>query len=165
MLETMEDLLLWSKTQMSEFKIQTQPVCIAELVTSCQSLLQLSSATKNIRYKNDIINSIVIETDVYYLQTIIRNLLQNAIKASPDNGTISISAIKLNHSCLITIENDGQAFSQQDYESAIADWQNAISGSGLGLHITRELAQKINAGIYFSNPSGNSTIATISLPV
>jgi signal transduction histidine kinase len=165
LLETMEDLLLWSKTQMSEFKTQTQPLSIAELVTSCQSLLQLSSVTKNIRYKNDIVNSMVVETDVYYLQTIIRNLLQNAIKASPDNGTICISAVQLNHACLITIENDGKTFSQQDYESAIADWQNAVSGSGLGLHITHELAQKINAGIYFSNPSGNRTIATISLPV
>ncbi|MGN6294536.1 MAG: tetratricopeptide repeat-containing sensor histidine kinase [Chitinophagaceae bacterium] len=165
LLDTMEDLLLWSKTQMDAFKTQIQPVNIASIITTCQNLLQLNSDAKNLHYQTELPGELIVRTDANYLQTIVRNLLQNAIKISPDSVSINISAKQENGRVEIAIQNEGGSFTQQQYEQVIHQQQNTISLSGLGLHLVHELAEKIGGEIHFSNPAENITIATISILV
>lgn len=163
LLETMEDLLLWSKTQMNEFKPNIQPVDILSTIETCKGLLQLNSEAKKINY-NQHINSSIVKTDQYFLQTIIRNLLQNAIKASPLNGPIEISCRQQNEHLFLSIKNSGGSFSQQLYEKAISNEENTASLNGLGLRLVDELTQKIGATISFSTPSATETVAELKLP-
>lgn len=165
LLDAMEDLLLWSKTQMDAFKTQIQPVNIVPIIITCQNLLQLNSDAKNLHYQTEIPNELIVHTDANYLQTIIRNLLQNAIKTSPENAAIHISAKQENGKAAIAIRNEGGSFTQQQYEQLIHQEHNTISLSGLGLHLVHELTEKIGGEIRFSDPTENITIATISIPV
>lgn len=165
LLETMEDLLIWSKTQMDSFKVDVQPTTIAPIVDTCQKLLQLNSEAKNIVYEGNLPENMVINTDSYYLQTIIRNLLQNAIKASPQNGTIKINAVQQLQQVVVSIQNMGGAYSHQEYEAFIANGENAKSLTGLGLRLVHELSQKIGAVILFKNPADNTTEVNIILPI
>ena len=165
LLDTMEDLLLWSKTQMDAFKTQMQAVNIASVITTCQDLLQLNSDAKNLRYQTEIPDELIAYTDANYLQTIIRNLLQNAIKASPENTPIHITAKQENGKAEIAIQNEGNSFSQQQYEQLVHQEQNSLSLSGLGLHLVQELTEKIGGEIRFLNPAVNITVATVSIPV
>lgn len=164
LLETMEDLLLWSKTQMSEFKTSIQKTPLLPIIESCQNLLQLNSEAKNIRYKKNISETSTAQTDSYYLQTIIRNLLQNAVKASPENGEISIGTEETNNDLTLYIENSGTSFTQQDYLQLISSEENAKSLNGLGLRLADELSKKIGASVLFTTPQNLITRAEIILP-
>ena len=157
LLETMEDLLLWSKTQMNQFNTDMQPVAIDEVVAETMQLLQLNIEAKNIDVSNQLSSEIIVKSDPYFLQTILRNLLQNAIKATPQNGSIKISFVA--HQ--LVIENEGGHFSQQQYEQVLASKEDANSLSGLGLRLVDELSRKINAQITFASATNDTTVAHI----
>lgn len=148
LLETMEDLLLWSKTQMNEFKASLHLVQLVPVVETCKQLLQLNSDAKDISYKQTMNDADAAHTDIYFLQTILRNLLQNAIKASPQNGIIEVFTKKHNSSISLFINNEGTSFTQEQYLLAVSA-DNATSISGLGLKLVDELARKINAQVRF----------------
>lgn len=147
LLETMEDLLLWSKTQLSQFNTNIEKVSLKPIIDQCIDLMKLNIEAKNIALKIDISPDNQIVTDPYFLQIIIRNLLQNAIKASPENGEIGI---KFNNN-QISIENTGAIFSQKDYETILNNPQKQENLTGLGLKLVDELSQKIGANIRFEN--------------
>ncbi|MCD2423429.1 ATP-binding protein [Niabella pedocola] len=149
LLETMEDLLLWSKTQMNAFEAQLQPVNITAVVGDCQRLLQLNSDARNLVYKTEMPETLLVQTDANYLQTIIRNLLQNAIKAAPDGTVIQIEAKQAHDKTELVIKNQGAPFTQQQYEQLISQEQSAASLSGLGLRLVDELSQKIHVKVSF----------------
>ncbi|MDZ4793740.1 MAG: HAMP domain-containing sensor histidine kinase [Bacteroidota bacterium] len=163
LLETMEDLLLWSKTQMSEFKTVMQSTHLLPVVNACQALLQLNSEAKNIQYKKEISGTLIIITDPYYLQTIIRNLLQNAVKASPENGEIEIGTWQSSYGLVLYIQNQGNTFTQQDFNHLISSEENTKSLNGLGLRLVDELSKKIGASIVFKSPEKGGTRAEIHL--
>lgn len=158
LLETMEDLLLWSKTQLSEFKPSMQPVQLLPVVDACQSLLQLNSEAKNISFKKDIPADAIIHSDPYFLQTILRNLLQNAVKAAPVGSTIEIAAIQENGKFAISIKNEGDRFTQEDYLAAISSNENNPSLNGLGLRLVNELSLKIGVRVRFEGVEGGTRV-------
>ncbi len=149
LLETMEDLLIWSKTQMSEFKTSPQTTALLPVLKACQNLLHLNSESKQISYKMNLEQNDTVYTDPYYLQTIIRNLLQNAIKASPQNGEIEIGTRNQQNDTILYIRNQGASFTQQDYLGMIANEENTKSLNGLGLMLVEELSQKMGASVKF----------------
>ena len=164
LLETMEDLLLWSKTQMSEFKTSIQTAALLPIVDACKNLLKLNSDSKNIVYKNLIPAGLTVDTDPYYLQNIIRNLLQNAIKASPENGEIKIGNRQTDDGMVIYIKNEGSAFTQQQYQHILTSEEAVKNLNGLGLRLVAELSEKIGASINFKNTDSASTLVEINLP-
>lgn len=164
LLETMEDLLLWSKTQMNEFKTNMQHTALLPILDACTKLLQLNTAAKNISYNIAISENAVAYTDPYYLQTIIRNLLQNAVKASPENVEILLGSHKSVEGLVFYIQNQGGVFSQEQYKQIISSEEHAKSLNGLGLRLADELSQKIGATIIFKTPATATTRVEIMLP-
>ena len=165
LLETMEDLLLWSKTQMNEFKTSLQTVEVIPVVETCKQLLQLNSDAKNISYQQTINDGDSAQTDTYFLQTIVRNLLQNAIKASPDNGIINIYTKKRENTIALHIKNDGATFTQENYLQTLSSQENSSSINGIGLRLVDELSKKINATVTFLMPANGGTLVEINLKI
>jgi signal transduction histidine kinase len=164
LLETMEDLLLWSKTQINQFKPDMQPVDLAQTTDQCLKLLQLNMEAKKISIENHITPATMVEADPYYLQAIVRNLLQNAIKASGDNGTIQLQFLENDLEKYLSIENSGPAFSQADYETILSKTDGNMGLNGLGLRLVDELSEKTGLKIRFENPSPALTVARIFFP-
>ncbi len=164
LLETMEDLLLWSKTQMNEFKTNMQNTALLPIVNACKNLLQLNADAKNINYSIVIEENVMVNTDPYYLQTIIRNLLQNAVKASPQNGEIKLGIEQKPEGLILYIQNQGDVFSQQQYKQILSSEEYAKSLNGLGLRLADELSRKIGATINFNTPVAATTRVEIMLP-
>jgi signal transduction histidine kinase len=154
LLETMEDLLLWSKTQLSQFNINIQKVEIKPIIDQSIQLLKLNIEAKNLNVENLIHENIKQNTDPYFLQIIIRNLLQNAIKASPESSKIKIDFAQNQ----ITIQNKGEIFTHNQYKAVIEGNQKQETLSGLGLKLVDELSQKIGVQINFSSLDNDTLV-------
>ena len=89
-METMEDLLLWSKSQMQHFTPQLKEINIPCIVQKEINFLQQRIEEKSLSVNNNISSSFIINTDENFVSVIIRNLLQNAIKYSDVSGVISL---------------------------------------------------------------------------
>ena len=158
LLETMEDLLLWSKTQLSQFNVNIQNTELEPIISHCLDLMKLNIENKSLKILTKNIENKAIKTDPYFLQIIIRNLLQNAIKASPESGEIEVS-FKNNQ---ISIENSGAIFTQKDYETVLNNPQKQENLTGLGLKLVDELSQKIGARVVFEELE-NRTVAIVNI--
>ncbi len=161
LLETMEDLLLWSKTQMAGFETKMTTVVVLPVVDQCLHLLQLNSESKELVIRNKIPDAASVYADTYFLQTILRNLLQNAMKASPENGVIEIGFQDSDLQPALTICNEGKPFTQSEYKALLANAETGKSLSGLGLRLVNELSEKIGATVSFSTESNDGTCATL----
>lgn len=160
LLETMEDLLLWSKTQMANFHINLQQTNLTDVIEHCHQLLLLDIENKKISIATNQHASETVITDPYFLQIIIRNLLHNAIKASPENGRIETGIEQSSGNLTLFISNQGTPFTQTDFIHAIED-SNGTTLDGLGLKLIAELSMKTGINISFTNPNQNSTRVNI----
>ncbi|RYF92524.1 MAG: sensor histidine kinase, partial [Chitinophagaceae bacterium] len=149
LLETMEDLLLWSKTQMNEFHMQPSNIWLHETLMPVVDLLTLNAANKQVTINFEIDNAATVYTDGDFLQTIFRNLLQNAIKAAPLNTAIDITLDSTDRR-VISIFNQGSSFSSRDFHYTLERSKGSLSANGLGLQLVKDLADKAGIHIQFT---------------
>lgn len=155
LLNNMEDILLWSKSQLENFQVEMGRVALKPLLTNVLHLHALQIETKALAIDLKL-NTEEVESDANFLHTIIRNLIQNAISASLNKALINIYLIKADKNLVLVIENQGAIFSQQDFET-IVKGASKSGKNGLGLQLVNDLAQKIDVDIKFENPNNETT--------
>lgn len=144
LLNTMEDVLLWSKSQLENFAPEKADVPLRPLLQQVLNIYQPYITSKNIRILLPD-EDMHLFTDENMLQTIIRNLIANAVKYTPENGTIRIGFDKKYSS--ISVFNSGNPIDNTILKS-VFDWSHiSSSGSGYGLKLSKALADKLDMDI------------------
>jgi signal transduction histidine kinase len=156
LLETMEDLLLWSKSQMQYFTPFLAPVILSEVIEKELQLLHESIAAKDMTIHRQTPDGLSRNTDENFLSVILRNLLQNAVKYGDAGSPIDIFVT----SSSIIISNDARAADHAILNDRLNNRQVDSSTSGLGLQIAAQLAASIHARLSFT---GNGHRLTANL--
>jgi len=162
LLSSMEDILLWSKGQMENFKPHFKEVSIAVVFEEMKNHF---SGVENIGILFEDQNNIILNTDENYLKTIIRNLTGNAIKAleKTENGKIIWKAWQENEAQYLSISDNGPGGTQEQFKALYDDSEVIGIKSGLGLHLIRDLATAINCKIEVSSKPESGTTFTIKV--
>lgn len=110
---------------------------------------------------------VVIDADK--IKKVMYNLLSNAFKFTPDNGTISVSLCDSGQDIVIAVADSGIGIEDKDKESVFlrfyqTDTSNPNAGSGIGLHIVKEYIKLHNGSISVSDNHPCGTVFTITLP-
>jgi signal transduction histidine kinase/tetratricopeptide (TPR) repeat protein len=159
LLESMEDMLLWTKDQMEHFEPQQQNVAIDAIFSDLDRHFSNSNPGALV-FENR--QNLSVFTDGDYLKTILRNLISNAIKALDGQpGTISVVARSENNKAIITVSDNGKGGSAEQFSALFDD--SAITGvqSGLGLHLIRDFAKAIGWRISVASTPGQGTTVTL----
>ncbi|HOZ75994.1 MAG TPA: tetratricopeptide repeat-containing sensor histidine kinase [Flavobacterium sp.] len=156
-LETMEDLLVWSKSQMQQFSVTPEKVYIRQCLESIIELMQTQLDRQPLSISLEVNREITVKTDRNILTIILRNLLQNAIKYAPKNTSIAISGVASNNAVSISIADQGDGLPEPlkaIFESDLASINS--SQSGLGLTLIKEMAALLGANVTVeaNNPKG-----------
>jgi signal transduction histidine kinase len=165
----LDDLLKWSKSQMSRLEIKTEKVNIADLIHNVLGLYNTMLTEKKISIETDIQKPSIIKTDSEILKTVIRNLISNAIKFSFTGSTIVIrTGIHADKSFSISIKDTGvglqtdKIFTPLEFASK-STGTCGESGSGIGLIICSQLIEKIHGKISIESEQGKGSIFRIEL--
>jgi len=162
LLDTMEDLLLWCKGQMENFKPVPEPI---EVHTLFENLSKHFEKAENIAFSFSNPQDMVVYTDEDYLMTIMRNLTGNAMKSIGVNADAAIEwkAWDENGQHFLSITDTGSGATAEKFKALYDD--SVVSGtrSGLGLHLIRDLAKAINCTVQFQTDLGKGTTFTLSL--
>lgn len=157
LLTSMEDILLWSKGQMQNFKPQLKKISVNSLFEDTQKHFESQEKVK-ISFKNS--ENIQLISDEDYLKTILRNLTGNAIKAlsKNDNPSIQWKAWQENGKQYLSITDNGIGANQEQFRALYDD--NKVVGikTGLGLHLIRDLAKAIDCEILVDSKLGVGTV-------
>jgi signal transduction histidine kinase len=157
-LDTMEDLLLWSKSQMQHFTPDLHPVRIGDVLQKEIALLHEHLEENEIKIVNRVPATFIQETDENFLAVILRNLLQNAVKYSDGNKLITISSTGKQ----LTITNPTSQVPAESLNRGLGNTLVDSKASGLGLQIATDLATRIHARLFFREESETSLSAVIS---
>lgn len=146
LLETMESMLLWSKSQMEHFKPQAKEIAVSELFTYIQRFFADSIGVN--LYFDDSANLKVV-TDEDYLKIIMQNLTSNALKALKNvpDGRVCWEAREEKGRVILAISDNAGGISEQQLSPLHSENTNISGKSGLGLHLIRDLAKAISCKI------------------
>ena len=171
LLKLMDDLLAWGQTQMAAVQVQNQPIILSEIVEkSTQSLRQTADA-KSISLSLNV-PDISFETDPGLLDTIVRNLVANAIKFSYSGQTVSVAAYEENNLVTLSVSDTGTGMSgetqdnlfQLDKAKSLPGTANE-TGTGLGLFLSQEFANRLGGKIEVSSKENEGSVFSIVLPL
>ncbi|RZJ24331.1 MAG: HAMP domain-containing histidine kinase, partial [Flavobacterium sp.] len=127
LLDSMEDMLLWTKDQMETLEPQFEPVAMDKIFETLKKHFSGASGVSLVFENRESIN---VTTDPNYLKAILRNLISNAVKAvsETDNAEIIVSAFSENGKPIITVTDNG-AGATEDHFRALYDATETIGAS------------------------------------
>lgn len=169
-----EDLLklakaeqLVSKPQMAS---QLTALDLAEHIEDVLLKVSPGAEKKNLTLKNNTKDHMLLFMDGDDLECVLKNLLDNAIKYTPDDGTISICAFPVNGNIRITVTDSGIGIAKEDLPKIFerfwrADYARSYhsGGNGLGLPIVKAIIEKYDGTIAVASDPGRQTEFRIDL--
>lgn len=168
-----ENLLYWAKSQMSK-GIETNPVTIdlKKLVNENIALSEAQAKRKNIKLLNQVIENTFVLADREMLKLIIRNLINNSIKFTPDDKNIYISSETLANYINLKVRDEGVGISPEIVETIFQEKTASLSsentksgkGTGLGLMLSYEFIKKNNGDIGVESEVGKGSTFFVKIP-
>ncbi len=173
--ELLMNLLDWSRLQVGKLRFEPEFVDFRSLIKLNLSLLKTATEKKNIKLVSLGICDKMIWADPNMIKTVIRNLITNAIKFTPANGTVTIECKKSQDHpgmMLLLIKDNGVGIPEQQLKnmfklnnSESKRGTDGETGTGLGLVICKEFVEKNKGKIWVeSKPNVGSTFY-VALPV
>lgn len=166
-----KSLLDWSRTQQNRITVKKQIINYEEIVKeACKPYLAFAKQ-KHITINSNFYGETVCYADTNMLNTCIGNIINNAIKFTPEYGMVSIeTSINKNMACLY-IKDTGIGISKKNQENLFQldkinsrKGTNNEKGTGFGLLITKEFIELQNGTLTIENNKQNGIMVTLALP-
>lgn len=164
-----DNLLSWSRSQTGKIKLNPNNYILKELIDNVIGVASIPANEKGIEVIHHVNESINIYADYDTISTAIRNLVNNAIKFTPNGGKIIVSARQLAEYTEITISDTGVGIEPENLsklfrvDGLTTKGTNQESGTGLGLILCKEFIEKNNGTIKVDSTPGFGTTFTIEL--
>jgi two-component system, sensor histidine kinase and response regulator len=170
-LDMLNNLLVWSKAQLTETNITLQPVNLHRLVQENIQLAASNAGQKNIKLINDIAPGAVVVADKERLNFILRNLLMNAVKFTFAGGEVRLyTRQEPGNETTIAVADNGQGISPRHLLKLFTEDRFTTlgtareKGTGLGLMLCKEFAESLQGHILVKSEEGAGTTFYIKLP-
>lgn len=171
LLELLENLLHWSRTQRGKMKFTPTEINISEIIHKIFSLLKMNAEKKDINLINEIPPQKTIVGDIDMLTAILRNLISNAIKFSYTNSFVRVSSKDYKDYTEFSVMDNGVGISQENIQKLFRiDIHHSTSGtsdeqgSGLGLILCREFVEKHHGRIWVESELNQGSIFKFTIP-
>lgn len=152
---TLNNLLSWGYSQMNGNSVKPKTISLNKLVESSTNLLAEMAGNKSIKIADELPEDCYVLADKNQLDVVIRNLISNAIKFTPENGLIVLDAQELEEHWKIEIRDTGIGMDEKtksklfrENASITTYGTNNEKGTGLGLTLCREMVEKNKGEIW-----------------
>lgn len=170
--QLLENLLRWSRSQTDTIVINSDVLDLNESINNCLQIIHTQAENKEVKVINSVTDGIYIDTDKDLLETILRNIISNAVKYTPQNGQVLINASANENQVEITISDNGVGIPPETVEKLFRIDRNLQTtrgtsgekGSGLGLILCKEFTDLLGGNIQVKSEPGNGSVFTVTLP-
>lgn len=168
--ELVEDLLAAARIEEGRMSLSLRPVDPSEITGEVIQNLSPAATGKDQRliFTNRLPHGTKVEADRSKLHQVIANLIDNAIKYTPEKGQIKVTVAGGSRNVTITVQDSGIGIHPDNMERIFdkffreyTELSVAAGGTGLGLFITRELTERQGGTLEISSRHGQGTTARI----
>lgn len=167
----LENLLNWATLQTNQIYFHIESVELHNIIQQIEFNYLPLFENKNITFSNEVLHPSFIMADIDSLKIIIRNLLDNAIKFTEQNGTISCKSFEKENTIYLVIEDNGLGMDEDTIEQLLKEspllnkkkHQQEI-GTGLGIQLCKTLIAKNNASFNIESQVTVGTKIIIGFP-
>jgi K+-sensing histidine kinase KdpD len=167
----LDNLLNWSLQQTNGITCHFEAIRLSDLINEIAEIYRENILSKSLTLEVSINDSIFIWSDNNTIATVFRNLLNNAIKFTPRNGSISVSAERKQESVIICLEDTGVGIGPQKLDSIFEMREQKVTrgtekekGTGLGLMLVKEFIQLNHGSVVMESAREKGTRVIITLP-
>jgi len=166
------NLLEWSRLQSVGITMAPFEIDLRLVILSNVRIAKFAASVKNITIHFDEPDVHLISTDSGMLNTVLRNLINNAIKYTPENGSITISLRRKDPFYYISVQDNGVGMTEETINQIFhlktihsSPGTNNEPGTGLGLVLCNDFVQMMGGEIIVESKVGSGTTFTFSLPI
>lgn len=166
-----EDSLQSSRIEAGAVVLALETVDVSALVGEVVAAIEPLATAKRITLDADLEDGVTLDTDVTKLRQIVFNVVGNAVRFT-DNGGVTVSSRKTAQFVLVSVEDTGIGIGPEHLERVFERfWQvdqtktRVRGGTGLGLMVSRSLAQILGGDITVTSEPGRGSCFTIKLPL
>ena len=168
----LENLLSYARVNQGLIQYLPEDISLKLFASTYLEALKDFAENKSIRTENKIDNSIMVNADIFMLQTILRNLIMNAIKFTPAGGEIYIDARKIDNNFIEVIVGDNGIGMNPSILENIFNMGKQIrrtgteneASSGLGLLLVKEFVNQHNGSVSVESTEGKGSIFKFTIP-
>ncbi|MBE7446968.1 MAG: HAMP domain-containing protein [Planctomycetia bacterium] len=166
-----ENLFILAKADVGRYEIHMVRINLCPVITDIAEQLKLIAEQKNIFVSMEKMEDVSIDGDELLIRMLLLNLVDNAVKYTPLDGTIKLSLSKDKGCAKIVIKDNGIGISQEDsphifdrfYKTSKAGMANHTS-NGLGLSICQWIVKSHHGTIMVESELHKGSIFTVTLP-
>jgi len=171
-LRLLENLTEWARAQTGAISFEPEQIKLREIVEENINLFISNAEEKGITLKSDVEPSATAYADYNMTSTILRNLIANAIKFTPDSGQITIESSKKENMEKISVNDTGVGLNTEALnklfklnDSYKSRGTRNEKGSGLGLLICKEFVEKQGGEIWVESQEDKGSTFSFTLPI
>jgi signal transduction histidine kinase len=172
LVKLLENLLHWSRIQMGRMEHKPDDLDMHEVVDACFQLLRKNAEEKQIRLTSNVSEGTHVHADRNMTQSLVQNLISNAIKFTDADGNVSVTARPAGSAMAFTVSDSGVGIPEENVNKLFRlDGQFTTpgtrdeKGSGLGLILCKEFVEKNGGTIQVQSRPGSGTSVTFTLPL
>lgn len=168
----LEDILLWTRTQSGKIPFDPQTIDLNEVCSEMIENINLSALNKNIRIEWLNHKNIYLSADRNMLNTVLRNILSNAVKFTNWGGLVIVKAEVNGNFATINVKDNGVGM-DEDKITQLFDFtqKNSTSGTGgepgtgFGLLLCKEFVEKHGGKIWVESELGKGSSFIFTMPL
>jgi len=173
LLQTLTALVHLSKLEAGVDDLDREPVQLGTAVEEAVAILRPKAAEKSLRVGTQAPEAPIEGFwNEWAVGRIVTNLLENAIKFTPDGGEVKIRVSEASGEARLVVEDTGIGMSESFQETAFEAFQQEskgldreYEGTGLGLSVVSRLVQSLDGAIELESERGEGTQVTVRLPL
>lgn len=170
--DLLQNLLIWARSQTGNLDYNPVEFDLSERIQENLDLVAGQAARKNIILISEVTDFFQINGDIQMINTILRNLLTNAIKFTPRDGEVRVVSEISDAFCLIRVIDNGTGMTSDVLEKIFRleskytrKGTEMERGTGLGLILCKEFIEKHGGTITVESSVGKGSCFTVNLPV
>lgn len=168
----LNDLHHISKIQATEDDVPMEALSLADLLMDCVMVVKPLAEEKGINLTVAVPQNLpLVHGNLELIERMTRNLIDNAIRYTPEDGTIDVSAVVLGDKVRVTVHDNGVGIPEEQLNLVSERFvrggnvKNRVQGSGIGLSVASEVARIHGGALKILSREGEGTAIIFDLPV
>ncbi len=166
-----QSILRVSRIESQDFRLNKEASDINEIIETVIQQVRPLAAQKEIQLKENLEPMFSLEFDAILIQEVILNLIDNAIKYTPQGGLVEVRSQEIDDQMIFSVKDNGSGIKKEDQEKIFQKFYRGenqkmnTKGSGIGLYLVKYFIELHGGRVFLESQPGEGTKIGFRLPI